>query len=155
MQVWTSTHIDALVRHKACQSDDDALYPEDRGLGWSEEHGQALVDLLIWASVETTAGDTVGHVFPYGDPPLSHEDGLVYGACKEALDQDLLCERYCVTNDRDFLGGDLPGHVRVLRPAQFGRLLRTVRTIVSVDVDHDPAKGSDRPRFSPDRKCFC
>lgn len=50
MQVWTSTHIDALVRHKACQSDDDALYPEDRGLGWSEEHGQALVDLLIWAS---------------------------------------------------------------------------------------------------------
>ncbi len=132
MQVWTSAHIDALVRHKACQPNDDALFPEDRGLGWSPEHGQGLVDDLIWGLVDRTAGDTVGDVYPYGDPPLSHEDGLVFGACREALDQDLLCERYCVTNDRDFLGGDLPGHIRVLRPAQFVRLLRAARQSISL-----------------------
>lgn len=138
LQVWTSAHIDGLVRHKACQPDDDALYPEDRGLGWSEEQGQGLVDDLVWGAVETTAGDTVGCAYPYGDPPLSHEDGLVYGACKEAFDQDLLCERYCVTNDRDFLRQELPGHVRVLRPAQFVRLLRAARTSISVNRMRPP-----------------
>jgi hypothetical protein len=127
LQVWTSPHIDALVRHKAVQADDEAAYPEDRGLGWEARAAQGLVDDLIWGIVERTGGDTVGMHYPFGNPPLDHEDGMVYGACKEAAGGDVLCERYCVTNDQEFISADLPGYARVMSPATFVRLVRSAR----------------------------
>lgn len=139
LQVWTSSDLDATVRLKACQPDDEAMYPEDRGLGWPREHGQGLVDDLVWGIVDRSEGDTVGQVMPYGDPPLDHEDGLIYSACREAADADVLVERYCVTNDRGFIRAELPGYARVMTPARFVQLVRAARTTISVTNMRGPS----------------
>ena len=131
LQVWTSAHIDALVRLKAHQADDPALYDEDRGLGWSLDDSQGLVDDLIWTVVEQSHGDTVGIVMPRNNPPLDHEDGLVYAAARECADADVLCERWCVTNDAGFLRASLPEYVRVVSPEVFLRTVISARTAIS------------------------
>lgn len=129
-QVWTSEHVDALVRHKANQSDAPWLDERDRGLGWSAENAQRLVDELIWHCVESSGGDTIGDVvIPRDSPPLEHEDGLVYATARDAHASDVLVERFVVTSDRDFLehGSAQDSYPRALSPANFVALIREVR----------------------------
>lgn len=134
LHVWTGSHIDALVRFKAQQPNDPALYPEDRGLGWSADDAQTLVDELVWGIVHRSTGGSVGDIFPDGNPPLSHEDGVVYGTAKQSADGDVVCERYCVTHDRDFLQADLPSYPRRLTPATFVALTRTARATIATQA---------------------
>lgn len=82
VEVWTSSHIDTVVRGKAQQSVDADPETGYRGLGWSGENAQKLVDELIYGIVERSDGGTLGDLFPDGNPPLDHEDGMIYGACR-------------------------------------------------------------------------
>lgn len=134
LQVWTSDHINALVRLKAHQPDDEALFPEDRGLGWSEEHAQALLDDLVWPTVLESSGDTVGDLrYPEHSPPLDHEDGFVMATAKAAADGDVVCDKILVTRDRSFAEKmkDV-GHPRVIHPSQFVAFTHAARSKVAV-----------------------
>lgn len=136
VEVWTCGHIDTVVRGKAEQS----LHPDQvtgyRGLGWSHEDAQTLVDELIYGLVDRSDGGTMGDQFPDGNPPLDHEDGKVYGACKALAWEDPLAQIYCVTRDRGFLqaydNGSLSGHSRVMSPSTFVALVRASRTQYSM-----------------------
>jgi hypothetical protein len=131
LEVWTSDHIDRMVRNKATHPTSRDPATGFRGLGWSQSNADALVSDLVYGVVRASGGGTIGHAFPDGSPPLDHEDGLVYGACREVMRADALCRTYCVTNDRPFLAdyraGRLPGHTIVLAPAQFLALVRSAR----------------------------
>lgn len=132
IEVWTCNHIDRMVRNKAMHptTPDPAGF---RGLGWNQDHAEALVSDLVYGVVDSSGGDSIGDTVPDGDPPLDHEDGLVYGACREIVHEDPLCKSYCVTNDkqfvRDFEGGRLSDHTVVLTPARFVALVREARSI--------------------------
>lgn len=92
LAVWTSAHIDSLVRRKAAER-----------LGWTYTEAQHLVDLLVHGIMTDSDGGTLGLMLPYGNPPLDHEDGMVYAACRDAMDaDDVLVERFCVTRDPRF-----------------------------------------------------
>jgi hypothetical protein len=124
VDTWTSDHIERLMYVKARQSS-TAKVAEDHGLGWGPEAANALVDDL---SGDLTGPNSVGEiVIPYGNPPLSHEDGLVYATARDAGLDGLYYERYCVTRDREFLAADLPGDITVLHPWQWVDLVRTRR----------------------------
>ncbi|SEB99142.1 hypothetical protein SAMN04489844_1464 [Nocardioides exalbidus] len=130
LEAWTSDHINALVRHKAKQLDDEALLPEDRGLGWTAEHAQGLLDDLLWQVIEGSGGDTVGNLrYPEHSPPLDHEDGMVLATALAAADGDLVCDRILVTRDRRFIEkcAEL-GHPRVMHPSQFVMLASRARS---------------------------
>lgn len=141
LQVWTSDHINALVRLKARQPADPALFPEDRGLGWSHEDAHALLDDLVWPVVLDSAGDTVGDLrYPEHTPPLDHEDGMVMATAKAAADGDLVCDRILVTRDRTFVTKCKElDHPRVMHPAQFVAFTHLARSKVAV-------AGMPRPR---------
>ena len=126
LQVWTSEHIDNLVDLKASQPQEGEC-PEDRGLGWSQENAAALVDDLVWAIVfDKSGGYTCGNVeIPYGTPPLSHEDGLVYSTARQCCDDQAM--RYCVTSDRSFRTSRLPGDITVLYPHEWVDFVRRSR----------------------------
>lgn len=128
LEVWTSAHIDRLVRAKAQQP---VSQGSGTGLGWSPEHAQALVADLVYGIVEDSSGGTLGDVTPDGNPPLDHEDGLVYGACRRLSGEDPVATVICVTRDRGFLGsyreGRLGGHTRVITPAAFVGFVRRSR----------------------------
>ncbi|KQR88753.1 hypothetical protein ASF96_03000 [Microbacterium sp. Leaf179] len=95
----------------------DAADERDRGLGWSRENAQGLVDDLIVDLLRDTGGSSVGPVsISYGSPPLSHEDGCVYATVKAAGYQDVFYERVCLTRDRFFLDAGLPGLIEVRKP---------------------------------------
>jgi hypothetical protein len=136
LEVWTSTHIDTIVRGKARQS--AAPHPETgyRGLGWSKDAAQALVDDLVYGLVDRSGGGSVGDLFPDGNPPLDHEDGMVFGACRYLAGDDPLAHVYCVTRDRGFIeafaAGALSRHSHVMPPAKFVALLRRARFQYSV-----------------------
>lgn len=131
LEVWTSDHIDRMVRNKAMHPTTEDPASGFRGLGWSQANAEDLVDDLVYGVVNASGGGTIGQTFPDGNPPLDHEDGLVYGACREVMRADALCRIYCVTNDQPFLAdyraGRLPGHAIVLAPAQFLGLVRAAR----------------------------
>jgi hypothetical protein len=131
LEVWTSGHIDAMVRGKASQPVIADSRTGHRGLGWPGEAARALVDDLVHGLVGRSGGDALaGHV-PGGNPPLDHEDGMVFGACRRLAGEDPLAEVYCVTRDRGFLdayrSGGLGRHSRVLAPSEFVALIRAVR----------------------------
>lgn len=133
LEVWTSDHINALVRLKARQPNDDALLPEDRGLGWTEEQAQDLLDDLVWPVVQDSAGDTVGDLrHPEHSPPLDHEDGMVMATSKAAADGDIVCDRILVTRDRRFVDKckDVR-YPRVMHPAQFVAFTQAARSRVA------------------------
>jgi hypothetical protein len=134
LQVWTSDHINALVRLKARQPDDEALFPEDRGLGWSDEHAHALLDDLVWPVVFDSAGDTVGDLrYPEHSPPLDHEDGMVFATAKAAADGDVVCDRILVTRDLPFAEKcKALGYPRVMHPSQFVAFTHAARSKVAV-----------------------
>ncbi|MFV4913046.1 hypothetical protein PFZ49_05650 [Microbacterium lacticum] len=131
LEVWTSDHIDRMVRNKAMHPTTEDAVTGFRGLGWSQASAEALVDDLVYGVIDASGGGTIGQAFPDGEPPLDHEDGLVYGACREVMRADALCRTYCVTNDRGFLSdareGRLPDHTIVLAPARFVALVRSAR----------------------------
>ena len=68
---------------------------------------------------------------PDGNPPLDHEDGMVFGVCRHLAGDDPLCRVYCVTRDRGFLDAAkqrrLSDHTTVLPPATFVALVRRAR----------------------------
>ncbi|UIN30936.1 hypothetical protein [Microbacterium binotii] len=116
VELWTSDHIDRLVALKAYHPR-DADDERDRGLGWSRDGAQSLIDVLIADLVQWTGGGTVGDVaISYGTPPLSHEDGCVYATARDAGHADVYAERYCLTRDNHFLHARLPGLIDVQHP---------------------------------------
>jgi hypothetical protein len=140
LQVWTSAHIDGLVATKAAQPL-EAAHPDDRGLGWSEDDAEDLVDDLIWTLVyDKSGGGACRNIeIPYGCPPLSHEDGIVYRSAEQCGDDG--ASRYCVTNDRHFRQAALPGAIQVLYPHEWILLVRKSRFAASA-----PRPGSPAPR---------
>ncbi|MEU3275140.1 hypothetical protein ABZ639_30185 [Saccharomonospora sp. NPDC006951] len=131
LEVWTNAHIDKMVRGKAGQP----TQPDDsgrQGLGWSSDDASALVDDLVWGLAARASGGTLGHQhYPEGNPPLDHEDAMVFGACHVLAREDPLANVYCVTRDKGFLkassNGELASHTLVLTPTQFVGLLRQAR----------------------------
>jgi hypothetical protein len=73
LEVWTSSHIDMIVRSKAVQSSAHDPLADGRGLGWSKESGQALVDDLIHKLADESGG-TLGRLIPDGNPPQVSSD---------------------------------------------------------------------------------
>jgi hypothetical protein len=136
LEVWTNSHIDKVVRGKAQQPTTPNPVTGYRGLGWSHEHAQALVDELIGTLIGLSNGGTLGAHHPDGNPPLDHEDGMVYGACRSLSGEDPLCRIYCVTRDKGFLdaytSGALSNHSIVLAPGKFVALLRAARVRYSI-----------------------
>jgi hypothetical protein len=141
LEVWTSDHIEELAYLKAIQpiappvnKELGRVLDEDRGLGWSEQSAQSLVDNLIGQLVyDFSAGDSVGEVnVSYGAPPLSHEDGCVYATAKEAGTADYYYQRYCVTRDKDFLQATLPGDIEVMHPSDWVNKVRSARRLQSM-----------------------
>ena len=66
LEVWTSSHIDTIVRGKAEQPNTEDPSVEHRGLGWSWADADALVQELIYGLVERSDGGTVGELLPPG-----------------------------------------------------------------------------------------
>jgi hypothetical protein len=136
LEVWTSSHIDKIVRGKAQHPNTNDPSFEHRGLGWSRADADALVDDLIYGLVERSGGGSVGQLVPDGNPPLDHEDGMVFGACRYLAGDDPLAHVYCVTRDRGFLDAykarSLSNHSRVMTPATFIALTRAARTQYSI-----------------------
>ncbi len=136
VEVWTNAHIDAIVRYKAAKSSIADPRTGLRGLGWSRGCAQALVDDLIFGTAHRSSGGTLGDHYPDGNPPLDHEDGMVYGACRRLASEDPLAHVYCVTNDKGFLIAyreeRLNDHSRVLTPSMFVGLIRAARVQYSM-----------------------
>ncbi|WP_091708717.1 hypothetical protein [Microbacterium sp. cf046] len=116
VEVWTSDHIDYLVALKASQPT-RAQDERNRGLGWSSENAQALVDELVGDLIFCTNGGSIGDVpISYGTPPLDHEDGCVYATVRDGGHEAVYYDRYCLTRDGHFLRANLPGLIDVLHP---------------------------------------
>ena len=135
LEVWTNAHIDKIVRGKAMQpTTPDAA--GHKGLGWGRVDAQALVDELVHGLTSRSNGGTLGANYPAGNPPLDHEDGMVYGACQRLASSDPLASVYCVTRDRGFLDAyrrsRLDTHTKVLAPPAFVALFRKARTYYSI-----------------------
>ncbi|XVV11070.1 hypothetical protein ACQP2X_40470 [Actinoplanes sp. CA-131856] len=149
LEAWTSSHIDIIVRGKAEQRTEPDPLTGYRGLGWSRADAQTLVDELIYGVTDWSGGGSLGRCFPDGNPPLDHEDGMVYGACRQLAGEDPLAHVYCVTRDRGFLKGlsgrcapwphQGPGAVDFCRAAQRG-------SATSLDTADDPPRGEHLSR---------
>jgi hypothetical protein len=133
LEVWTSAHIEGLVRHKAAQPVAGST-PEERGLGWLWEDADNLVASLVGDLVyDQSFGGTVGEVpIPYGAPPLSHEDGCVYETARSAGEEDQFPYRYCVTRDRELRQARLPGEIDVLFPHEWVQQTREARRRIAM-----------------------
>jgi hypothetical protein len=136
VEVWTNAHIDKIVRGKAVQPSIADRNTGHRGLGWCLTSGNALVTDLIPGIAQRSNGGTLGDHYPDGNPPLDHEDGMVYGACRKLASEDPLAHVYCVTRDRGFLSARkekrLGDHSKVITPAHFVGLTRAARSHYSV-----------------------
>jgi hypothetical protein len=132
LEVWSSNHINDVVAYKAAESTVPRPGSDLKGLGWSAADAAALVQDLVLPLVAKTQGSVIPVLIPDGTPPLDHEDGLVYGTCRQLASNDPLCRVYCVTNDRGFLrayaDGRLDAHTIVLTPAKFVALVRAARS---------------------------
>ena len=142
LEVWTNAHIDRLVRGKAQQPSRRDPVTGRKGLGWNSVDAQTLLDELITGMITRSSGGTLGGHYPDGNPPLDHEDGMVYGACRLLVNDDLLARVYCVTRDREFLearrSGRIADHSLVLTPAAFIALIRSARRQLSIQQIHRP-----------------
>lgn len=148
LEVWTSDHIDELTYIKATHPT-YAQVEEDRGLGWSMDSAQGLVDELVGRLVfDLSAGNSVGEVnISYGAPPLSHEDGCVYATARNAGTEEYFYRRYCVTRDKKFLLADLPGDIEVMNPSEWVAKVRAERRMASIRQ----IVGGTKPKlFTPD-----
>ncbi|WP_439690449.1 hypothetical protein ACRQ4C_05810 [Curtobacterium sp. SP.BCp] len=138
LEVWTSDHIDDTVHYKARQSTTPDPDTGHRGLGWATGDADGLLDVLIGDTTSVSNGGSLGAQRTDGDPPLDHEDGLVYGACRALVADNPNAKVYCVTNDRGFLqayaDGRLPKHTIVISPARFVALVRAARASVAANA---------------------
>lgn len=136
IEVWTNDHINRVVRYKAMEPTKPHPQTRSAGLGWSAEDAETLVTSLIGDLTSWSSGGTLGATVPNSTPPLDHEDGMVYGACKLLAGTDPLAEVYCATRDRDFLNasanGKLEGCSRVMTPAILTAAIRQARIKASM-----------------------
>jgi hypothetical protein len=132
LEVCSSDHITRVVAYKAAESEVPRPGSDLKGLGWSASDATGLVQDLVLPLVNKTGGSVIPVLIPDGTPPLDHEDGLVFGTCRQLAGLDPLCRVYCVTNDRGFLRaydeGRLDSHTIVLTPARFLALVRAARS---------------------------
>lgn len=138
LEVWTSSHIDALVVRKARQPVTGKT-PEDRGLGWRVEHAEGLLEELVYGLVfRPDGGGTVGDLnIPAGTPPLSHEDGLVYQTAKMAGDNEKSF-KYCITRDEEFRKNAPHSDIITLYPHEWIFLVRRSRFAASTALMKPP-----------------
>lgn len=131
IEVFTNDHIEDLVHSKAQHPVVPAVGSDHKGLGWTRGHADALLEEFVWEVGNRSSGGCVPTEVPDGSPPLDHEDGMVYGACKYLAGEDPLSTVYCVTRDKGFLdaakAGRLSGHTKVVHPAKFVGLVRSAR----------------------------
>lgn len=136
VEVFTNNHIEDMVHAKAQHPIEPAHGLDHRGLGWSREDADLLLERLVWEVTDRSNGGCVPTATPDGHPPLDHEDGMVFGACKYLVGDDPLATVYCVTRDRGFLTaaeeGRLSGHTKVLSPGKFVALVRAARASVGL-----------------------
>ncbi len=138
LEVWTSAHIDKVVLDKAAQSPVPDPMTGYKGLGWSNGDASGIVTDLVYGLTERSSGGTIGHDYqPEGNPPLDHEDGMVFGACRRLAGDDPLANVLCVTCDIEFLRAYTRGEVnqhyaKVLTPSQFVGLVRQARASFAV-----------------------
>jgi len=136
LEVWTCDHVNRLVEVKANHPTTPHSKTGHIGLGWSATDARDLVSVLVDGLVERSGGGSIGQAFPDGNPPLDHEDGLVYGACRKLSSDDPLSEVYCVTRDRGFLlahrDKKLSSHTRVINPSTFLALVTASRAQLSI-----------------------
>lgn len=148
LEVWTSEHIDDLVRYKAIQPTDGST-AEDRGLGWSPDDADELVTGLVHGLVfdDSRGGQVEGIRIPSGTPPLSHEDGMVFAASLKAYPDEVAVARYCVTRDVEFREclPDLPGEVDVLYPYEWLLYVRSARSRYAAMTMRPRPTGLDGP----------
>lgn len=131
LQVWGADHIADTVEYKAKQSSTPHSVTGLYGLGWKEQDAANLVSDLVCGTVDVSGGAWAGNPMAVGNPPLDHEDGKVFGACKHLVNSDALAQVYCVTRDegfiREHLAGNLGSQVQVLRPWEFLNMVRSAR----------------------------
>lgn len=136
VEVFTNDHIEDMVHAKAQHPVVPAPGSDLKGLGWSRSDADALLEEFVWEVGNRSSGGCVPTDVPDGNPPLDHEDGMVYGACKYLAGEDPLATVYCVTRDRPFLEaarlGKLSGHTKVLHPSKFVGLVRAARASLGV-----------------------
>ena len=142
VEVWTNAHIDRLVEYKAKQS---TVRDQDghRGLGWSAANAEDLVDDLVYGTTANSNGGTLGSVhMPDSNPPLDHEDGMVFGAGRYIAGDDPLSVVTVVTMDRGFVdeyrAGKLSPHVRVVFPGPMAAAMRAARQRLSIRAMRPP-----------------
>lgn len=135
LEVWTNAHIDTVVYNKARASTTPDPETGYRGLGWSDAHARSLVEDLIHGLTARSNGGSLGSNYPDGNPPLDHEDGMVFGACRVLASDDPLSKVYCVTRDRAFIeaadAGSLSTHSRVVSPTRMVQAVRAARSTYS------------------------
>ncbi|WP_213002686.1 hypothetical protein [Winogradskya consettensis] len=128
VEVWASYHIAVMVRYVLERPVVPSKKNETPGLGWSAESVEDLLDELIFGLVTLSGGGIVKRYLPDGNPPLDHEDGKIYGACRALAGDDPLAEVYCVTRDREFRAayrkGLLGRHTQVIAPAELAMMIR-------------------------------
>lgn len=132
LEVCSSNHIRQTIEYKAWQSATPDPVSGHRGLGWSREDAEVLVEDLVDWIVEKSSGKHLSDVIGAIDnPPLDHEDGTVYGACKRLEGDNPLATVFCVTRDKGFLkayaNGELSGYIVVCTPAAMLDLIRRKR----------------------------
>ncbi|MFE9580549.1 hypothetical protein ACFYO1_29510 [Nocardia sp. NPDC006044] len=120
IEVVVSDHIQVMTHKKAVEI-----------LGWQRQDADTLLTGMIGGLVEMSNGYTISNSCPDGNPPLDHEDGLVYGTCRFVANEDPLAQVYCVTRDKPFVEAyrshALRQHTKVLTPTQFRSLVRAAR----------------------------
>ena len=136
VQVFTNDHIEDMIHSKAQHPLNPPPGTDIKGLGWSYEDATALLEDFVWEIGNRSSGGCIPSNMPDGNPPLDHEDGMVYGACKYLAGDDPLATVYCVTRDGPFReaarAGKLSGHAKVVHPATFVGLVRSARARLAV-----------------------
>lgn len=109
--VHSTEHIQKTVLHKASQPLQEkagvgnSRLPEDYGLGLTRADSRGLVSATIQGPVDATGGFILENSLHSAEktPPLDHEDGMVFGACKWLASCFPLDTIWCLTYDKNFI----------------------------------------------------
>lgn len=94
----TSRHILDTIKYKANQPQ------QKHGLGLSTECATNLAELLAQLSEQSYGRVVERHEqTAENNPPLDHEDGMVYGLCRKLSGEDAYYLVWCVTFDKGFI----------------------------------------------------